>query len=44
MIKQQRLAEPYKGISDCFKRTIAAEGFNSLWCVGAPTLRAALTA
>lgn len=31
MIKQGRLAEPYKGIGDCFKRTIADEGFGSLW-------------
>lgn len=33
MIKQGRLATPYTGISECFKRTIADEGFNSLWCV-----------
>mmetsp|Transcript_2256 Transcript_2256/g.5740 ORF Transcript_2256/g.5740 Transcript_2256/m.5740 type:complete len:311 (-) Transcript_2256:142-1074(-) len=31
MIKQGRLAEPYKGISDCFSRTIKDEGFGSLW-------------
>uniref|UniRef100_A0A6N2LXD1 ADP/ATP translocase n=1 Tax=Salix viminalis TaxID=40686 RepID=A0A6N2LXD1_SALVM len=31
MIKSGRLAEPYKGISDCFKRTIKDEGFGSLW-------------
>jgi solute carrier family 25 (adenine nucleotide translocator) protein 4/5/6/31 len=31
MIKVGRLAEPYKGIGDCFKRTIAEEGFGSLW-------------
>jgi solute carrier family 25 (adenine nucleotide translocator) protein 4/5/6/31 len=31
MIKSGRLAEPYKGISDCFKRVIAEEGFNNLW-------------
>jgi len=31
MIKSGRLAEPYKGISDCFKRVIAEEGFVSLW-------------
>lgn len=31
MIKQGRLAEPYKGIGECFKRTIADEGFASLW-------------
>lgn len=26
-----RLAEPYKGIGDCFSRTIAAEGVGALW-------------
>jgi len=31
MIKQGRLASPYKGIADCFKRVIAEEGFGSLW-------------
>lgn len=31
MIKTGRLSEPYKGIGDCFKRTIADEGFGSLW-------------
>jgi len=31
MIKQGRLATPYKGISDCFKRTYAEEGMVSLW-------------
>lgn len=31
MIKQGRLAEPYKGIGDCFKRVIADEGTSSLW-------------
>ena len=31
MIKQGRLAEPYKGIGDCFKRVVAEEGFGSLW-------------
>jgi solute carrier family 25 (adenine nucleotide translocator) protein 4/5/6/31 len=30
-IKQGRLATPYKGISDCFKRTYADEGLVSLW-------------
>ncbi|KAK9018561.1 hypothetical protein V6N11_001532 [Hibiscus sabdariffa] len=25
------LIEPYKGIGDCFKRTIQDEGFGSLW-------------
>jgi len=31
MIKQGRLATPYGGISDCFKRVIAEEGVVSLW-------------
>lgn len=31
MIKQGRLAEPYKGIGDCFGRTIKDEGFVALW-------------
>jgi solute carrier family 25 (adenine nucleotide translocator) protein 4/5/6/31 len=31
MIKQGRLTEPYKGISDCFSRVIKEEGFVSLW-------------
>ncbi|CAI9106510.1 OLC1v1005688C3 [Oldenlandia corymbosa var. corymbosa] len=31
MIKSGRLSEPYKGIGDCFKRTIADEGVVSLW-------------
>lgn len=31
MIKAGRLSEPYKGIGDCFKRTIKDEGFGSLW-------------
>ena len=31
MIKQGRLASPYKGIGDCFSRTIADEGMVSLW-------------
>jgi solute carrier family 25 (adenine nucleotide translocator) protein 4/5/6/31 len=31
MIKQGRLAEPYKGVVDCFKRTIAEEGVGPLW-------------
>lgn len=31
MIKQGRLAEPYKGVVDCFKRTIADEGVGPLW-------------
>lgn len=31
MIKSGRLSEPYKGIGDCFKRTIKDEGFVSLW-------------
>jgi len=31
MIKSGRLKDPYKGISDCFKRVIADEGVGSLW-------------
>jgi len=31
MIKAGRLDRPYGGISDCFKRVIADEGFGSLW-------------
>ncbi|PWN28841.1 putative ADP, ATP carrier protein [Jaminaea rosea] len=31
MIKQGRLASPYKGIGDCFVRTYQAEGLASLW-------------
>jgi len=31
MIKQGRLATPYKGIGECFKRVIAEEGFVALW-------------
>lgn len=31
MIKQGRLSEPYKGVVDCFKRTIAEEGVGPLW-------------
>jgi solute carrier family 25 (adenine nucleotide translocator) protein 4/5/6/31 len=31
MIKQGRLAEPYKGIGECFNRVIKEEGFGSLW-------------
>eukprot|EP00052_Salpingoeca_macrocollata_P000359 m.19900 g.19900 ORF g.19900 m.19900 type:complete len:329 (-) comp10451_c0_seq2:190-1176(-) len=31
MIKQGRLSEPYKGVGDCFSRTIKDEGFGSLW-------------
>jgi len=31
MIKSGRLAEPYKGIGDCFKRVVAEEGVVSLW-------------
>jgi solute carrier family 25 (adenine nucleotide translocator) protein 4/5/6/31 len=30
-IKQGRLAKPYAGIGDCFKRVIAEEGVASLW-------------
>lgn len=31
MIKAGRLSEPYKGIGDCFGRTIKDEGVLSLW-------------
>lgn len=31
MIKAGRLSEPYKGIGDCFSRTIRDEGAVSLW-------------
>ncbi|KVH97086.1 Adenine nucleotide translocator 1 [Cynara cardunculus var. scolymus] len=31
MIKAGRLSEPYKGIGDCFGRTIKEEGLVSLW-------------
>lgn len=31
MIKSGRLAEPYKGIGDCFSRVIKEEGFGQLW-------------
>lgn len=31
MIKSGRLSEPYKGIGDCFKRTMQEEGMVSLW-------------
>jgi solute carrier family 25 (adenine nucleotide translocator) protein 4/5/6/31 len=31
MIKQGRLSAPYKGIGDCFSRTVADEGMVALW-------------
>ena len=31
MIKQGRLASPYKGVTDCFARTYKDEGLVSLW-------------
>lgn len=31
MIKSGRLSEPYKGITDCFSRTVRDEGIGSLW-------------
>ncbi|CUM68328.1 uncharacterized protein PRCAT00006050001 [Priceomyces carsonii] len=31
MIKQGRLARPYDGITECFKRTAAEEGISSFW-------------
>lgn len=31
MLKAGRLSEPYKGIGDCFKRTVGEEGMIALW-------------
>jgi len=31
MIKAGRLAEPYKGIGDCFQRVLKEEGFGAYW-------------
>ncbi|KAK1402749.1 ADP/ATP translocase [Heracleum sosnowskyi] len=31
MLKSGRLSEPYKGIGECFSRTVKEEGFGSLW-------------
>ena len=31
MIKSGRLSEPYKGIGDCFSRTMKDEGVIALW-------------
>lgn len=31
IIKQGRLSEPYKGVVDCFRRTVADEGVVALW-------------
>jgi solute carrier family 25 (adenine nucleotide translocator) protein 4/5/6/31 len=31
MLKSGRLAEPYKGVMDCFRKVVADEGFVSLW-------------
>ncbi|KAI3818679.1 hypothetical protein L1987_12494 [Smallanthus sonchifolius] len=31
MLKAERLSHPYKGIVDCFRRTVQDEGFVSLW-------------
>ena len=31
MIKAGTLSEPYKGVVDCTKKTIASEGFGSMW-------------
>jgi solute carrier family 25 (mitochondrial adenine nucleotide translocator), member 4/5/6/31 len=31
MIKQGRLASPYKGITECFSRTYRQEGFLAFW-------------
>jgi len=38
MIKQGRLSEPYKGIGDCFKRTIESEGVGALWRGNVPNV------
>ncbi|KAG6551836.1 hypothetical protein Mapa_006654 [Marchantia paleacea] len=31
MLKSGRLSEPYKGIGECFSRTIKDEGVIALW-------------
>ena len=31
MIKQGRLSEPYKGVMDCTRRTLAEEGIKPFW-------------
>jgi len=31
LIKQGKLAEPYKGLGDCFSKTVQAEGMGALW-------------
>ena len=31
MIKQGRLSEPYKGVMDCTRRTLADEGIKPFW-------------
>merc|ERR1712018_437533 len=31
MLKQGTLTEPYKGVIDCTKRTMASEGLTSFW-------------
>jgi solute carrier family 25 (adenine nucleotide translocator) protein 4/5/6/31 len=38
MIKQGTLDKPYKGIGDCFSRTIANEGFSQLWRGNVPNV------
>jgi len=38
MIKQGRLASPYKGIVDCFTRTVAGEGITALWRGNVPNV------
>jgi len=38
MIKQGRLSAPFKGIGDCFSRTIADEGVVSLWRGNVPNV------
>jgi solute carrier family 25 (adenine nucleotide translocator) protein 4/5/6/31 len=38
MIKQGRLNEPYKGIADCFKKTVETEGMAALWRGNVPNV------
>ncbi|KAK3008765.1 hypothetical protein RJ639_013625 [Escallonia herrerae] len=43
MIKSGQLSDPYKGIGDCFGRTIKDEGFVSLWRGNTPHATARAT-
>jgi hypothetical protein len=38
MIKQRRLAKPYKGAMDCFRQTYAHEGVRASWCGNGPIM------